>query len=243
MFTFSGGHGAGLKALHDSCHIHLSEFVRQQSDGWQTILALESDLTLWMNALEGRPETAQYQAAHRDLGLAIYAVATGLYRQGFAGLRAFIEVSFGAIHLSAAEFERRKWVSGRKDLSWAGITSPDSGVYSRAYLQEFQPAAVDEAQELLDDLKVAYRRCSEYLHGNVATTALLPPSIEYASEPITEWKMVAKKALQALHHSMFVRYHADMSDRQRSIVESALEQHLSHFVSVRSVLGLPVEEV
>lgn len=242
MVSNSGSYGATLLTVHDASRAHLDMFVREQGDGVQTILALEADLGVWLRVLESRPEVSQYRSAHRDLGLSLYAVSSGLYRQAFGGLRSFIEVSFGTLHLSSAELERRKWVSGRRDLSWSEITSPDDGIYALGYLREFMPAATEEASTLVADLKAAYRRCSEYLHGNVATTELLPTQVIYKREPIEDWKVAAERALVVLHHSFFVRYYADLSPSGREMVESTLEQHLGHHLSVRRTLGMPIEE-
>lgn len=242
MSSVSNSHGASLLALHDASRAHLDEFLYQQGNGLEPILTLESDLATWLRVLDSRPEVTQYRTAHRDFGLALYAVASGLYRQAFGGLRSFIEVSFGALHLSSSELERRKWVSGRRDLSWHEITSSDEGLYAVSYLREFMPDASEEGPNLLADLKAAYRRCSEYLHGNVATSELLPSAISYATGPIDEWKVAAEGALVALHHSLFVRYYTDLSVADRQAVESLLEQHFGQLRSIRRALGLPVEE-
>lgn len=243
MLSSSSGHGASLLSLHEASHAHLHKFIDEQRDELELIFALEADLAIWLTVLSERPEVGQYRSAHRDLGLALYSIAAGLYRQAFGELRSFVEVSFGALHLSSSELERRKWVSGRRDLSWREITSSDTGLYAPTYLQEFMPDAIDDGVSLLEKLRASYRRSSEYLHGNVATTALLPAEISYVSEPILEWKTAAEAALFALHHSLFVRYYADLPLRGKQSVESLLEQHLSHLPSVRRALGLPEEEL
>jgi len=81
------------------------------------------------------------------------------------------------------------------------------------------------------------------LHGNVATTSLLPSEIVYTPGPISEWRLAAQAALIALHHSLFVRYYSDLSLEAKQEVESLLEQHFGQHLSVRRALGLPVEEL
>lgn len=217
-------------------------FLEDDVGGLHNVLALESDLAAWLTVLRQSPEVAQYRSAHRDLGLSFYAVSSGLYRQAFGALRSFIEVAFGTLHLSSLELERRKWVSGRKDLSWAEIASKETGLYSLAYLAEFMPSAATEKDVFLGKVTFAYRRCSEYLHGNVATSELLPSNIEYVPGVVMEWCNVAESALISFHHSLFVRYYNDMDDEGRQRVEALLEQHLGELLSVRGALGLPVEE-
>ncbi len=241
MFSFSSGYGSDLAALHAATRTHLDQFVESEGDEWKAVLAMESDVSIWIDALQSFPESAQYRSAHRDLGLAFFALSTGLYRQAFAGLRSFIEVAFGALHLSTSELERRRWVAGRRDLSWSAIKSLESGIYSQTYLREFMPEAAPEAEPLLNGLVLAYRRSSEYLHGNVPTTDLLPTTIRYAAKPIEDWRVASRDALMAFHHSFFVRYYTDMPPSQKSPLESVLEQHLVHLRSVRQALQLPIE--
>lgn len=234
---------AALELVHAACLNHLRDPRLNAGDAWRRFLALEADLGLWLNELSERPEVVQYRSAHRDLGLSFYAVSSGLYRQAFSSLRGFLEVSLAAVRLSASELERRQWVSGRRDVNWAQITSIETGLYSHAYLQEFAPDAIADAPAMQRDIKAAYRRCSEYLHGDVATTALLPEGIEYVDEVVVEWRSVAVNSLRVLHHSMFVRYYAELSPFSRTTIEPCLEQHLGQLKSVRRALGLPIEEV
>lgn len=233
---------SALERVHAACLTHLRDPRLHRGESWSKFLALEADVGLWLVALAERPETTQYRSAHRDLGLAFYAVSSGLYRQAFSSLRAFMEVAFATIRFSAAELERRQWVNGRRDLSWAEVTSVESGLYAAGYLREFAPEAGGEGEAMMRDLKVAYRRCSEYLHGNVPTTSLLPDSIVYAHAVVDEWGAVATSTLRVLHHSLFVRYYAEMTEGAQSMIEPCLEQHLGQLKSVRMALGLPVEE-
>lgn len=230
-----------LEQVHEACLNHLRDARLFGSSLWAHFLPLEADIGLWLTALADRPEATQYKTAHRDLGLAFYSACSGLYRQAFSSLRAFLEVSMAAVRFSASELERRQWVSGRIDVSWSDVVSVETGLYSVAYLREFMPEALDEREEFLNDAKMAYRRCSEYLHGNVATSTLLPERIEYAEDILHEWSSIAVKAVRVIQHSLFVRYFNDFSSPTKSRVEPALEQHFAHLKSVRLALNLPVK--
>jgi hypothetical protein len=234
-------HFKSLQHVHEAGQGHLDEFAKSVI-GLESVLAKEADLAPWLHVLETRPEVEQYKTAHRDLGLSLYSVSTGLYRQAFASLRSFLEVFLGNLHLSAAELHRRQWVSGRRDLSWSEITDRDSGVFSRSYIQEFSEKAVSEGDAVRTKAVGAYRRCSEYLHGNVATTSLLPSTIAYVPDIVEEWVEIADVSLLAIHHCMFVRYYGELDQVQRHSVEPVLEQHLSTHRSIRMALGLPLEE-
>lgn len=233
---------APLLALHQAGSGHIARFTSELGESLLKVLSLEQDYSRWLEIVDGRPESRELSSSHRDFGLALYAASAGVYRQAFAGLRSFLEVAVATIRLSASEFERRQWVSGRRDISWNAVISDDEGIYSRAFLQEFCPDALEESGQYLKDLKVCYRRCSEYLHGAVSTSALLPERLDYVAQIGSEWLGLAETGLYALHHCMFVRYFAELTVEDVSKIEPGLEQHLGHVRSIRIALGLPVEE-
>ncbi|MFJ9211054.1 hypothetical protein [Streptomyces sp. NPDC102264] len=228
--------------LHRSCMDHIEQATRSNEPEINRVLHLEADLATWLGALDSQPESQQLRSAHRDFGLAFYAAMSGLYRQAFSSLRSFLEVTTGATYLSALEFKRRQWVSGILDISWSSITSKEDGLYSAPFLKEFCPEATEEREEILESLKQAYRRCSEYIHGNVSTSQMLPTNISYREETTKEWISVASSALTATIHCLMVRYYKDLPDAGRGAVEGSLEEHFSHLVSARKLLGLPLEE-
>ncbi|MEV8362399.1 hypothetical protein [Streptomyces niveus] len=228
--------------LHKSCMGHIEQATGSNEREINQVLHLEADLAAWLGVLESKPEAQQFQSAHRDFGLAFYSAMSGLYRQAFSTLRSFLEVTAGAAYLSSHEFKRRQWVSGKLDISWKAITSTESGLYSTPFLDEFCPEAIDEQDEMLDNLKQAYRRCSEYIHGNVSTSQMLPTEISYREDITKEWLSVADSALSATIHCLMVRYYKDLPQSLKGITESSLEDHFSHLVSVRKLLGLPLEE-
>ncbi|WP_313821331.1 hypothetical protein [Citricoccus sp.] len=228
-----------LGRLHEASSQHLDQVQLDCPEG-RAVLTLEADLGTWLQVLSDRPETQQYRSAHRDLGLSFFSTSLGLYRQGFAGLRSFIEVSFGALHLSSSEYQRRKWIAGRRDLSWSEITSVDNGLFSQDYVKVFMPSAEVESTGLLTDIKAAYRTCSEYLHGNVQTSDLLPETITLSEDLVNQWLRTARTALRIFHHSLFVRYYLDLNSDQKNRLEAPLEEHFSNSYSVRTELNLPI---
>ncbi|MFE6481433.1 hypothetical protein ACFVGN_00595 [Streptomyces sp. NPDC057757] len=228
--------------LHDSCTDHIGQAMRSNEPQINRVLHLEADFAAWIKALELQPEVQQFQSAHRDFGLSFYAAMSGLYRQAFSSLRSFLEVAIGATYLSSHEFKRRQWVSGKLDISWSSITSPEDGLYSSPFLEEFCPEVIGEQNERLTSLKRAYRRCSEYIHGNIPTSQLLPTDLSYKDDITEEWLSVAESSLTAALHCLMVRYYKDLPQSQKATVEGSLEDHFSHLVSVRRLLGLPLDE-
>ncbi|WP_123976690.1 hypothetical protein [Streptomyces sp. Ag109_O5-1] len=220
---------------------HIVQATRSNEAEINRVLHLEADLAVWLEVLSTHPESQQLRSAHRDFGLAFYAAMSGLYRQAFSSLRSFLEVTVGAIYLSAHEFKRRQWVSGILDISWSSITSKDEGLYSSPFLKEFCPEAMDEKDVVLDDLRQAYRRCSEYIHGKVSTSQLLPTDISYREDITNEWLSTAEKTLTTTLHCLMVRYYKDLPQSGKSTIEGSLEDHFSHLISVRRLLQLPLE--
>ena len=229
--------------LNDSCRSHIERATADVRPKMESVLALEADLGRWLTVLDKRVETAQLRSAHRDFGLAFYAMSCGLYRQAFSSLRSFLEVSVAAIFLSTAELKRRQWVSGDIDISWSSMNSADDGIYSAAYIAAFCPSAVSERLGMRESMRTVYRRCSEYIHGNVGTTNLLPESIEYNSVIVDEWLAAAKDAVCCVIHCLMVRYFDEFDANQRYRVEATLEENFAHLVSVRTLLDLPMEDV
>ncbi|MEV0089724.1 hypothetical protein [Saccharopolyspora sp. NPDC050642] len=227
--------------LHNSCLTHINEVTSSLKEEFEHTLHLESDLGQWLDVLKGRVESPQLNSAHRDFGLSLYAAASGLYRQAFSSSRSSLEVFIATTYLSASEFKRRQWVSGKLDISWSYITSAENGIYSQAFIGEFCPAAQSDRDEFVSLAKATYRRCSEYIHGNVATSQLLPTSIAYDKEIMREWISLSRTTLLVTLHCFMIRYFTELDFGQQRKVEATLEDNLAHLVSVRRILDLPVE--
>jgi hypothetical protein len=221
---------------------HITKATAEKESEIQQVLHLEADIAVWLEALKDQPEVQQLHSAHQDFGLALYSAMSGLYRQSFSSLRSFLEVTVGATYLSSLEFKRRQWLSGKLDISWSSMMSVDEGIYSKAFLNEFCPEAISEREQAIESLKKSYRRCSEYIHGNVSTSRLLPADISYREEVLREWLAVGQTTLLSVLHCFMVRYYNDFKEVQRQAVEGSLEEHFSHYSSVRKLLGLPMEK-
>ncbi|MEU2089679.1 hypothetical protein [Nocardia beijingensis] len=227
--------------LHQSCRENIEQAAKSNRAEIDRVLHLEADIATWLRILGTQPESQQLKSAHRDFGLAFYAAMSGLYRQAFSSLRSFLEVAIGAAFLSSHELKRRQWVSGDLDISWSSIMSIDDGLYSHHFLKEFCSEVLGEQQPVIVSLKSVYRICSEYIHGNVSTSQLLPADISYDEAVCRQWLSVAGAALIGTMHCLMVRYYKDLPPTEKAAVEASLEEHFSHSTSVRKLLGLPVE--
>ena len=100
-------HLDGLRTASETC---IGATLREHRAGLGEVHLLDEDIAAWLTRIAG-PERDQISAARRELALAEYSVASGLYRQAYASLRLFLELSFAAVHFSVNEFERRQWDS------------------------------------------------------------------------------------------------------------------------------------
>ncbi|MET7462446.1 hypothetical protein [Nonomuraea sp. NPDC005501] len=207
------------------------------------VLRLDLDIGVWEERLKGRPETKQLGDARRELAFAIFAASTGLYRLAYAGLRVFLELSFAAVYFSANELHRRQWIGDRKDFSWTSALDMESGVLSKSFVREFTPEAVDDAAQYARVAAQCYRHCSQFVHGKDVTTGLLPQSLAYSSEIVTDWAVSGRHAAESVLYLLYCRYSAEIFDLEDTEVCNTLEHSFSHLRSIRSLLGLPVEGV
>lgn len=235
--------GWGIPQLYTSAGEVLTSTMEGHKSAIGRVIAAESDLQAWFDVLMSRPEHAELASARRDFGYALYAGCTGLYRMAFASLRSFLEVAVFAIRMSASEYERRRWTSGKRDLHWSDVTAIEDGLYSTNFVREFAPEVTKAEQiEISQKMTGAYRVCSEYLHGNIVRTTMLPERLIYNSDNFTLWLDTAADSLLVVHHSLFLRYHSELPSEAKQSIEPVLESNLTKYISVRVALGLPVEQ-
>lgn len=206
------------------------------------ILQLEADIGLWEARMSGRPESGQLADARRELGFATYAACSGLYRMAFGGVRTFLELSFAAVYFSANELHRRQWVSDRRDFSWSDALDENSGVLSKPFMREFFEHDVREAEMYAAMAARAYRHCSQFVHGKLAVTEALPRDISFSEVALDDWVTTARNAAQAVLFLLYGRYSADFLPGDNGQLGATLEHSFSHLKSVRTALGLPLEE-
>ena len=137
---------------------------------------------------------------------AIYSACSGMYPQAYASLRTFLELGFAAIHFSANELDRRKWIANKRDFSWSNALDEDGGLLSREFVTEFNPQAVDEAAKWASSAAQRYRQCSEFIHGKHFVTVDLPKELSYSPKTTIEWLNCAKISALSLFYLIFIRY-------------------------------------
>lgn len=198
---------------------------------------LDADIWEWVDRITG-PEREQLESARRELAFAEFTLASGLYRQAFGGLRLFLELSFAAVHFSANELERRRWMSDRMDFSWSKALDEETGVLSAQFVTEFEPAGAADARRYSSQAARCYRYCSQFVHGKAKASAALPETIEYSQGAVGDWCEWAKKAGESVLYLLYIRYGRDLAVASDPGLTEIMMHRFGHLSSVRDVLEM-----
>ncbi|MDX5460150.1 hypothetical protein [Micromonospora tulbaghiae] len=232
-----------LLELHNQVEKNIRQATGGHGSSLGQLLQLDLDVMAWEQELLGRPEVGQLTAARRELGFAIYAASAGLYLHAYAGLRLFLELSFASVYFSANELHRRRWVADRADFSWAKALDENDGVMAPSFVREFSETAAKDAAQFAKDAASAYRHCSQFIHGKVAVTSLLPDAMQFSPLVLQDWLATAVKSARTVLFLLYARYGdellggGDQSGRLAFTVESSF----GHLKEVRRRFGLPIE--
>ncbi|MGV0154398.1 hypothetical protein ACSW29_13775 [Rhodococcus sp. GB-02] len=213
----------------------LQKSIGSHSELFGELHQLDADLGLWTD-LVADGHTDQLSIARRELALAAHCAASGLYRQAFAGLRLFLELSFAAVYFSVNELERRRWVADKIDYSWSKGLDQDSGVLSRQFVEAFCPGLAGEAPPFAQEAATTYRHCSQFIHGKAAQSQMLPEGVFYVEKVLVDWTDNARGAGEAVIFLLLVRY-ADRALGSQSLID-ALGSRFGHLNGVRAMIGL-----
>lgn len=134
-----------------------------------------------------RPEVAVFDFAIKEYQFSLYALVCGQYRYAFAGLRLFFELALATIHFSAHEISYRNWERGCYDISWGGLKDEQSGVLSSDFIRAFNPSFSDFSKQYLAIATTVYRECSEFVHGNAETHAIIPSEVVFKEDVFLSW--------------------------------------------------------
>lgn len=55
----------------------------------------------------------------------------------------------------------------------------NEGIFSKKFVQAFEPLFADEAYGMKEIAKKVYRECSEFIHNNYGATSLLPKATQF----------------------------------------------------------------
>ena len=185
------------------------------------------DLNLWQETLNKNNDVTILASAIQEFELGFQALVCGQYRYAFTAQRYFLEQMCWFIHLSTNELQLRHWKLGLKDISWAGLTDNDTGVFSKTFIRAFYSEAEEEGGHILTMVTKLYRETSEYVHGNFTKSISLPSKIEFDKETVSTWLGFMDTAKLAVLFLLFVRFGLDIENKCLHKFEAMAQDELS----------------
>lgn len=177
-------------------------------------------------AIAGRPEAAVLDSAVKEYQFALFALVAGQYRHAFGGLRLFFELMLATVQFSAHEIDYRMWARDSKDINWSALKDSQNGVFSTSFIRAFNPVFSDCAKQYLAIAEAVYRECSEFVHGNAGTHAILPSDITFQKEAFFSWHDKAATMRMAIIFAFSARYlnyvSKEAADRMEPIITDVL---------------------
>lgn len=139
-----------------------------------------------------------------DLLTSMYFVSFGLYRNAYVSLRSALELGIGFIYFVDRNYNYLLWKNDLYDIKWCDLTNEDNGVINEKYLSLFISA---EYGSLINNIKMVYRECSEYVHGKYSYMQTLEKiSISYDIDKFKEWNEMFNNISQVLIVLLFIRF-------------------------------------
>ncbi|SAL15439.1 hypothetical protein AWB69_00726 [Caballeronia udeis] len=192
-------------------------------------------------AIAERPEASVLDSAVKEYQFALFALVSGQYRHAFGGLRLFFELMLATVQFSAHEIDYRMWAKDSKDINWSALKDAQSGVFSVNFIRAFNPGFSDCAKQYLAIAEVVYRECSEFVHGNAGTHAILPSDIEFQEEAFFSWHEKAATMRLAIIFVFSARYLNYVTKEAAERMEPIITDVLGNLPPVQAIFSQPSE--
>lgn len=192
---------------------------------------LEYDLL--KRAIACRPEVEALNYAVKEYQFALLALSTGQYRYAFSGLRLFFELMLSVIQFSAHEIDFRVWEKDGKDINWSALKDAQSGVLSAAFMSAFNPEFSQYAKQYAAIAETVYRECSEFVHGNAGTHAVLPSGITFDKKVFLSWNQKSDVMRIVLIFAFSARYLGHIEDESARKIEPMISDALGHLPAIQ----------
>lgn len=192
-------------------------------------------------AIAERPEAAVLDSAVKEYQFALYALVCGQYRHAFGGLRLFFELMLATVQFSAHEIDYRMWEKDSKDINWSSLKDVQSGVFSTNFIRAFNPEFSDNAKQYLAIAETVYRECSEFVHGNAGTHAILPSDIAFKKDAFFNWHEKATTMRLAIMFVFSARYLNYVTKEATDRMEPIITDLLGNLPPVQAIFSQPSE--
>lgn len=173
---------------------------------------------------EGERDIFSNVACHMELSN--YSLLLGLYRQAFAALRLSLEMGMAGVYFSVNKLDMQEWCDGLKDVRWSELTDVETGVLSKRFVKAFfssEDIFLREANTYREDALDAYRKLSEYVHGNKETWPSGERAMLYRDDLFEKYIGLYEKVSKIIIFSMLCRYLKSLGREQRDGMDSLCE--------------------
>lgn len=178
-----------------------------------------TDLEKWLKHLSSNREAVLYKTAIEEYANSLFLLTCGLYRETYIGLRFFLEHTLFGLYLSVNELNFMRWSMSRYDMHWSEITDAEAGVFSKDYFEAFSPELAEYAPALLNICKLLYRELSEYTHGNLPATQVLPTKLKFDQEIFIDINQKIESMRHLITFLFFVRYKSILIENKDALDE------------------------
>lgn len=226
-----------LKSLHNN---QVEAFDKTLSEEIDTslrasIVQTVADLGTCIEKIAERPEHEVFELSLKEYQHALNAVCHGNYRQAFSSLRLALELWLAAISFSVAEKDLRAWRARRQDIVWSKLIDENNGVLSKSLVSLFSPEVEQHATTFRVICEKVYRECSEYVHGNHHTHALLPQDISFDQATFRDWCTKSDTFKLVCLFCYTYRYCELVKGNGLANIGQPIGDALGHIVEIRSL--------
>jgi hypothetical protein len=193
------------------------------------------------SAITSRPESKVLEDAVKEYQFALFALTNGQYRYGFVGLRLFFEMMLATILFSAHEIDFRMWSKDTKDLNWNSIKDESNGVFAINFIKAFNPTFSENAKSYSAIAEKVYRECSEFVHGNAKTHALLPSQLSFHKDIFLSWCQKAESMRMVVVYAFAARYLGHIRVQEQKEIEPVILDVLGHEAYVQDFFSVTSE--
>ncbi|UZO81714.1 hypothetical protein NBT05_04405 [Aquimarina sp. ERC-38] len=172
-----------------------------------------------------------------QLESASFNLIYGMYREAFSSLRLAFELGLGAIHFSIHKLEQNEWMKGENDIKWSKLIDNENGVLSKRFCNAFFPEASEYIEDYNDKSRNAYRRMSEFVHGNYETWSKSGLKLKFDPQLKKDYFELNSDISKILIFMLCCRYLKSLTQENKESISEFLLEELRHISPVREYLG------
>lgn len=198
-----------------------------------------SDMHQLSNCISNVEEAAMIHVVCSQLETSCLALSYGLYRPALASLRLAFEFGIAAVFFSSNKLAHHEWILGIQDLKWSTINSQESGVLSTRFAKAFFPQLESVVGDYQVRANMAYRRLSEYVHGNNETWQTSGIILAENDKIITLYSEQLDEIGEILKFAFCCRYLEGLTPTELDEAHPVLADTLMHISPIRAIFGGP----